>query len=205
MDAVRTRVVVLALLSGFTLFFAAKSMEDDIKRRSDEDAEQQSRSLADLEARRLIAQYGASSAWTKKLPARASTDPAYPGELKDALLDSSNGTMLLNGFVADVQTVNPESESSGDTEQPAKSYVVLRIPLSVSAYFKARLEITDDTRARIMTQPRNAWPLQRVAAVAQLTDFTPESSPIALKGTRNMGTAAGSSAEVVLLGVATKR
>lgn|GEM_PF-5982388 len=212
MDVVRIRVVVLALLSAFTLFFAAKSMEDDIKRQSAEDTEQQSRSLADLEIRRLIAQYGASSAWQKDLPLKPSTDPTYASDLKDVLVRPENGNMLLNGFVADVQSdptsapaTQPDNSeaAAASGESPAakpKSYATLRIPLSMTMYFKVRLEISEETRARILTQPRNAWPLQRVAAVATITEFDPETASPIGKGPRNMGMAEGASPEVVLLG-----
>ena len=215
MDVVRIRVVVLALLSGFTLFFAAKSMEGDIKRQSDEDTEQQSRSLADLEVRRLIAQYGASSVWQKDLPKKPSNDPTYATDLKDVLVRPESGNMLLNGFVADVQsdltsattatttqtdTPDTSATSTEATLTKPKSFVTMRIPLSMTMYFKVRLEISEDTRARILTQPRNAWPLQRVAAVATISEFEPETTLPVGKGPRNMGMATGSSPEVVLLG-----
>ena len=210
MDVVRIRVVVLALLTGFTLFFAAKSMEDDIKRRGAEDAEQQSRSLADLEVRRLMAQYGASANWRKELPAKVPSDPTIADDLRAALVRQDNTTLLLTGFVADVQTAqttpaaSPDAPSATEPAQaaiaPPKWYVTLRVPLSLTMYFKARLEITEDTRLRILTQPREAWPLQRVAAAAIITEFAAETNPPVGKGPRNMGLAAGTSTEVALLG-----
>jgi len=209
MDVVRIRVVVLALLAGFTLFFAAKSMENDIKRQSVEDTEQQSRSLADLEVRRLIAQYGASANWRKELPLKAPNDPTIADDLRATLIRDDKTTQLLSGFIMDVQTdqvtsVATSDASSTDSAQippvPPKSYVILRVPVSVAVYFKARLEIPEDTRARIMTQPRDVWPVQRVAAAAVLTDFTAETDPPAGKGPHNMGMANGTSTEVVLLG-----
>jgi hypothetical protein len=209
MDVVRIRVVVLALLAGFTLFFAAKSIEDDIKRQGAEDAEQQSRSLADLEVRRLIAQYGASAAWRTELPKKVPSDPTIADDLRGALVREDKPTWLLTGFIMDVQTEQPTqtdppdvslSDSTQTQAAPPKSFVILRVPLTMTMYFKARLEIPEDTRARIMTQPRDAWPIQRVAAAAVIADFTAETEPPIGKGPRYMGMASGTSAEVVLLG-----